>query len=488
MAISFMRIQRIKKSEGRNCIAAAAYRAAEEMYHNILKKNYDYGYKKGLIHSEIQLPENAPESFKNRQTLWNAVEEVELKNAKANTAIEVMIALPRELKKETQIKLVREFCQQTFVKNGQVADWSIHLPDEKQQNPHVHILLTTRPFKKNGEWGYKETYRYKYDDNGQRIPIIDPETGEQKIGERGRREWEREKIVLCDWNDKNKNWIKQIRSSWQEVANTYLDPEHQIDMRSYKERYPNPEDRPQAQKHEGVAARKIDERYKIWREQFIEDPTIDLPEPESSEVCEYNRFVKESNSLLKQIKEIIKRENRWSDDKFKNIFFTKQENEYLQRKAELFTTITNKQWECYYGEEKKRILSDMRFSFSKWIGKNRHFIEQAINKIYNSSFKKMSLKEFLEEERKRDQFNTLLLLAEYDQIRKNIADLPQETKEKINNAYKDSHEYQFLQERIKQLEKENSRRTVSVSTETVKIQQEKEKEVSTDTSLVKKFK
>ena len=40
-----------------------------------LEKNYSH--KRGIEYAEILLPENAPEEFKDRNTLWNSVEEVE---------------------------------------------------------------------------------------------------------------------------------------------------------------------------------------------------------------------------------------------------------------------------------------------------------------------------------------------------------------------------------------------------------------------------
>lgn len=40
-----------------------------------------------------------------------------------------------------------------FVDKGMCADTVIHW---KEGNPHAHILLTTRPFKENGDWGNKE--------------------------------------------------------------------------------------------------------------------------------------------------------------------------------------------------------------------------------------------------------------------------------------------------------------------------------------------
>ena len=67
-----------------------------------------------MVYTEIMLPEHAPKEFLDRSTLWNAVEKVE-KNKKAQLAREIEIALPKELSREENIKLAREYCQENFV-------------------------------------------------------------------------------------------------------------------------------------------------------------------------------------------------------------------------------------------------------------------------------------------------------------------------------------------------------------------------------------
>ena len=70
---------------------------------------------------------------------------------------------------------------------GMVADWSIHNPQpdkdnpKKPANPHAHIMLTLRSLRSNGSWAPKKTSHYELDENGQKVPVIDPETGKQKL-------------------------------------------------------------------------------------------------------------------------------------------------------------------------------------------------------------------------------------------------------------------------------------------------------------------
>ena len=44
--------------------------------------------------------------------------------------------------------------KKTFVDEGMCADWSIH--DKGDGNPHVHLLVTMRPFNPDHSWGSKE--------------------------------------------------------------------------------------------------------------------------------------------------------------------------------------------------------------------------------------------------------------------------------------------------------------------------------------------
>ncbi len=57
-------------------IDAAGYISREELYSEYDAHTYKPDPKEDLVHSEIDLPENAPEEYKDRATLWNSVEAV----------------------------------------------------------------------------------------------------------------------------------------------------------------------------------------------------------------------------------------------------------------------------------------------------------------------------------------------------------------------------------------------------------------------------
>ena len=77
MAIYHLHVQIIGRSAGRTACAAAAYRAGDKVTDRETGQVNDYTRKRGVVYSEIDLPENAPEKYIERENLWNAVQEVE---------------------------------------------------------------------------------------------------------------------------------------------------------------------------------------------------------------------------------------------------------------------------------------------------------------------------------------------------------------------------------------------------------------------------
>jgi len=152
MASYHISVKIISRGGGKSAIAAAAYRSRDKLYDERQAMEFDYSKKKDLAHSEILLPVNAPEKWKDRETLWNEVERFE-KRKDAQLAREIELALPRELRLDQQIELVREFAQDQFVSRGMIADICIH---KSETNPHVHIMLTTREITEDG-FGKKVT-------------------------------------------------------------------------------------------------------------------------------------------------------------------------------------------------------------------------------------------------------------------------------------------------------------------------------------------
>lgn len=198
MAIYYHNVKIVSRSSGRSSVGAAAYRAGEKLTNERDGITHDYTKKQGVIHKEILAPENAPDWARDRSDLWNKVEQSETR-LNSQTAREIELALPKELNKDQQIELMRDYLQNNFVNKGMIADYAIH---SKEENPHAHVLLTTRKidFEKN--------------------------------------EFEKHKAREWAGDLKSKDLVIEWRESWATTTNRHLERagiDQKIDHRSYKD-------------------------------------------------------------------------------------------------------------------------------------------------------------------------------------------------------------------------------------------------------------
>jgi len=159
VAIFYMNAQIIGRSAGRTATGAAAYRAGERIVDDRTGQVFDYTRRRGEIDAQIHAPAGAPPWVQDRAHLWNAAEKAE-RRADAQVAREIVVALPKELTKDQQRELVREYVAEHFVSRNMVADVAFH---RNPGNPHAHIMLTMREVgpagfasKKNRDWNKPE--------------------------------------------------------------------------------------------------------------------------------------------------------------------------------------------------------------------------------------------------------------------------------------------------------------------------------------------
>ena len=186
MAIFHYTIKIVGRSKGKSVISASAYLNGDVMKNKETGRISYYTSKKEVVYTSLMMCENAPpewqivpeenikrfqksvrykrsedkeaalEKFKitfQKQRLWNEVLKIE-KNADAQLGRSFEFALPKEWSRQEQIQYTTDYIQKTFVDRGMCADWSIH--DKGDGNPHVHLLLTMRPFNPDHSWGKKE--------------------------------------------------------------------------------------------------------------------------------------------------------------------------------------------------------------------------------------------------------------------------------------------------------------------------------------------
>ncbi len=158
MAIYHFSAQVLSRGKGQSAVAAAAYRSGDKLQDERTGEDKFY-HREVTPDSMILAPSNSPEWMKERERLWNAVEKAENRKD-SQLAREINIALPVELSNGQQKELIRDFVQKEFVDKGMIADICIHRDDSN--NPHAHVMLTTREImgdgfgKKNRDWNNKE--------------------------------------------------------------------------------------------------------------------------------------------------------------------------------------------------------------------------------------------------------------------------------------------------------------------------------------------
>src|SRR6516165_7584954 len=163
MAIYHLHVKVIGRKSGSSAVASAAYRSGSRLRDERLERSHDFSGKRGVVHSEVMLPENAPEAWSDRERLWNEVEALEVRKD-AQLAREVEFAIPREMSEARGIELARDFVRSEFVDRGMIADLNVHwdMGEDGMPKPHAHVMLTMRAVDENGfgqkvrEWNRTE--------------------------------------------------------------------------------------------------------------------------------------------------------------------------------------------------------------------------------------------------------------------------------------------------------------------------------------------
>jgi Ti-type conjugative transfer relaxase TraA len=151
MAIYHLHVKVIGRKSGSSAVASAAYRSGSRLRDERLDRSHDFSGKRGVVYSEVMLPENAPEAWGDRERLWNDVEAFEIRKD-AQLAREVEFAIPREMSEAQGIELARNFVRSEFVDRGMIADLNVHwdMAEDGSPKPHAHVMLTMRAVDEDG--------------------------------------------------------------------------------------------------------------------------------------------------------------------------------------------------------------------------------------------------------------------------------------------------------------------------------------------------
>ena len=330
MADSFhFSVNIISRGKGKSAVASAAYISGEKIKNEWDGVTHDYTKKQGVISKEIFLPDHAPKEYKDRKTLWNSVELFE-KNSNAQLARNFIISLPKELSIEENKKMIEEYIQTNFVKEGMIVDLAIHDESrEGNQNIHAHIMTIVRPINEDGTWGQKSKKEYILDEKGEKVLN---KNGKPKT----------RKVELTTWNDKGN--VEKWRENFSNLCNEYLaknNIEKRVDHRSFK------------------------------RQGIKQIPTIHLGASASAmerrgirtEKGDINREIKKQNELLKNIGGEIKKITSWLagfKDKLKESYreYKDQSKKQIENESGLFNLY---EYLSFYQEMQENNRADLSF-------------------------------------------------------------------------------------------------------------------------------
>ena len=252
MSIYHLNMSNVSRAAGSSSCATLSYISGVAIHEDRTNQNYSYGRAERVVLTGTIIPPGAPAEFRNPEVLFNSIEDYE-KAANARPAKKIEIALPREFDLQTSRDVVEDYIKRKLTVRGYAATYAIH-HDADGKNPHVHILVANRQINpKTGEWGGKRKMIYETDANGERVPLLDKKTGQQKVDSHGRKQWKRINAEVNPLDEKS--MLRDLRAAWAEVCNERLQPADHIDARSYAEQ--GIEKIPTV--HEGYAARAIAE-------------------------------------------------------------------------------------------------------------------------------------------------------------------------------------------------------------------------------------
>jgi hypothetical protein len=167
MAIHYLNVKSLSRSQGASAPAAAAYRAGERLYDERRERHVNYSARTDVVHREIFTPAAlggaTPDFIDRRGALWNAAEAAEHRRNSV-VAREFLIALPHELGPAARTDLSRALARDISDRYGGVVDLSVHLPrpEGDPRNHHAHLLASTREISAAG-FGAKTAMDYRAD-------------------------------------------------------------------------------------------------------------------------------------------------------------------------------------------------------------------------------------------------------------------------------------------------------------------------------------
>lgn len=152
MANYHFNVSVISRGKGLSLTRRANYISGQTLHDSWNKRTY-YRSRNDVQFCGIFLPDDAPSAFHDLQFLCDKMEQAEAR-WDARTAREVKASLPNELSPQENRWIVQEYIQTNLLTWGVGVISAIHEgkndTDPSRNNPHVHMIVSTRAIGSNG--------------------------------------------------------------------------------------------------------------------------------------------------------------------------------------------------------------------------------------------------------------------------------------------------------------------------------------------------
>ena len=144
--IYHMEVSTLSRGKGRSLGASLSYISGKKIHDRYSGKTYRHR-RFDLVQCRVYLPPSSPNALQDLQCLCDELNKAE-KRKDARTGRLFICSLPNELVPGEWVKIVKDFIEENFVAKGLCAVAAIHRGTNRdfpsKNNPHVHIIVSTR--------------------------------------------------------------------------------------------------------------------------------------------------------------------------------------------------------------------------------------------------------------------------------------------------------------------------------------------------------
>lgn len=167
MAIYHLSSGFISRSTGRSSVQNAAYITGEKLHES--RRDVDVNYQNrasDIALTSTLIPNHAPKDFAHL-SIWDKIETFEDAYAmqrfpngeiarekymkSCQTAMTMIVAIPKELSLDSSKELIEDFLIERFISRGLICTYAIH---KDAGNPHAHFLISRRSLNEKGEFSW----------------------------------------------------------------------------------------------------------------------------------------------------------------------------------------------------------------------------------------------------------------------------------------------------------------------------------------------